>query len=190
MVKENPGGRLTREQWTLAALHALARGGHDALRVEPLAKSLGVTKGSFYWHFDDRQALHQAVMEAWEHLATEQIIKEVDASGAESAEDRLRTLAHLVFRGDPAGDAIEPAIRVWARTDPAVAEAAGRVDQRRLDYVSALLRDAGLEPELASQRAHTLYRTLIGEFVWRTSGGPTITAAELDDLADLLSRRP
>jgi AcrR family transcriptional regulator len=70
---------LGREQWLTAAVAALIRGGLDAVAVEPLATSLGVTKGSFYWHFENRDALIAALVEQWEAVGTEQVIAELDA---------------------------------------------------------------------------------------------------------------
>ena len=186
-ARSGPSNRLGRDQWVMAALYALGESGTDAISVEPLAKSLGVTKGSFYWHFEDRRALHEAVLSRWEDIATAQIIEQVESSAVSDARQRLRRLFEIVFGGGSTGDGIESAMRAWARIDTDVAAAAVRVDQRRLNYVSSLLREIGLPRALADQRARILYRTLVGEFVWRSSGGPRITETEIDDLADLLT---
>src|SRR5688572_15346797 len=79
--------------WTEAALAALARGGLPAVAVEPLAKSLGTTKGSFYWHFADRNALLEATLELWERRDTDRVIESLD--GSRDAQSRLRTLLRL-----------------------------------------------------------------------------------------------
>ena len=178
--------RLSRLEWIDAAVHALGERGVDALRVEPLAKSLGVTKGSFYWHFADRRELHRAVLQRWEELATGRIIDQVESIRSDDPAAKLRTLLDLTFRGDPNGDAVESAVRAWAQQDPEAATTTGKVDRRRLVYVATLLRQAGLPPKLARRRARLLYRTLIGEFTWRSATGPSSTKAELDDLAALL----
>ena len=86
---------LTAADWTRAALSALARGGLPAVAVEPLAKELGATKGSFYWHFADRQALLEATLELWERRDTDQVIAAIDET--QDVETRLRNLLHLAF---------------------------------------------------------------------------------------------
>ncbi len=177
--------KLSRHEWIAGSFDALCDGGIDALRVEPLAKRLGVTKGSFYHHFENRRALHLAMLAEWERLGTLAIIDQV--AGAEvGAEKRLRALAHRTMEIDPISDAIENSIRAWAATDEVVAEAASRVDDQRIAYVVGLLREIGLSPALAKRRARLLYRVLIGEFMWRNAGGPATTAKEIDEVVDLL----
>ena len=176
---------LSQEAWLAAGFEALAAGGVDALRVEPLAERLGVTKGSFYHHFGNRRALHEAMLDAWERRGTTDIIVDVDAVDSTPA-DRVRHLAHRTMRPAPTNDAIENAIRAWAVTDDVAAAAIARVDERRLAYTAALLRSVGMSPAQARRRARLLYRILIGEFVWRSSGGPTATRADIDDAVDLI----
>lgn len=180
---------LSHDAWVQAGFAALAEGGVEAIRVEPLAERLGVTKGSFYHHFANRRALHVAMLESYELHGTTRIIDEVEAA-AGSPNDRLRRLARLTLQPEPANDAIENAIRAWAATDEVAAAAIGRVDERRLTYTAALLRAAGLPPSMARRRARLFYRMLIGEFVWRSSGGPTATRADVDDVLGLLLTPP
>ncbi len=92
-----PGNRivLSADDWAAAALEALGRGGITAVAVEPLAKTLGTTKGSFYWHFAGRSALIEAALARWEQLNTDAIIAAIDANGA--AADQLRRLIRLVL---------------------------------------------------------------------------------------------
>lgn len=175
----------TREDWIAGAFDALCDGGIDALRVEPLARRLGVTKGSFYHHFTDRRELTSALLDSWERQGTAEIIDAVETM-AEDPEHRLRVLLELTFAPDPRADAIESSIRGWAATDDDAAAAATRVDTRRVHFVTDLLQRAGLPGALAKRRAALLYRALIGEFIWRSSGGPASTSRELDELAVLL----
>ena len=100
----------TADGWALAALRALAEGGVPAVRVEVLARRLGVTKGSFYHHFESRRQLLDRAVEAWEQLATEQVIETVNA-GAGTPEERLVALAKVVFPAHEMNDAIEAALR-------------------------------------------------------------------------------
>lgn len=179
----------SREAWIAGAFDALRDGGIEALRVEPLAARLGVTKGSFYHHFDNRRALYLAMLEEWERSGTSDIIDEVGRSSGEPVE-ALRRLAHNTLAVNPGVDEIELGIRAWAVTDDVVAAAAERVDARRLDYVASLLRAIGLPSPLARRRARLLYRVLIGEFTWRSSGGPAMSKREIDELVDALVADP
>lgn len=178
-------GQLSREQWLMGSVMALTEGGIEALRVEPLAERLGVTKGSFYHHFKNRRELHLALLAEWERLGTSQIIDAVEDGAVEPA-DRLRALAKRTFAADPFSDGIETAIRSWAANDEVAAEAVRRVDARRLAFVTGLLREGGMAKGKAERRARLLYRTLIGEFTWRTAGGPASTKKELDEMTTLL----
>jgi len=181
--------KMSQDEWIAGAFEALREGGIDALRVEPLAKRLGVTKGSFYWHFDNRRALHLAMLQTWEQRSTSAVIDEID-DGASTPQQRLQDLMHRAAAPSPEFDSIETAIRAWAMIDEVVAQATQRVDNRRLDYAAKLLRSSGIPKALAMRRARLLYRTLIGEYNWRSSGGPTITKRELDELLAAVLRPP
>src|SRR4051812_29966824 len=129
---------LTTDDWTRAALDALARGGLSAVAVEPLAKDLGTTKGSFYWHFADRNALIAAALELWEKRDTEVIIAAVEQD--DDATARLRNLLQLVFGAvragpEPGAGSVELALQASA-THPLVAASLGRVTERRLAYLT------------------------------------------------------
>ncbi len=124
-----PPGPLGPEAWLAAAWEELARGGVDRVRVEPLAARLGVTKGSFYWHFRDRAALLDALLADWERRATLEVIALVDAS-SEAPRERLAALLRLTTRAPRAPD-LESAIRAWGAHDPRVAGRLARVDERR-----------------------------------------------------------
>jgi AcrR family transcriptional regulator len=115
-------------------LRALAAGGPDAVRVEALARTLGVTKGGFYNHFDDRPALLDKMLDTWEQLVIDQVIARLEAEGGD-ARDKLQRL--FAISSSPARDLvkIELAVRDWARRDRAVAKRLKRVDNRRMDYL-------------------------------------------------------
>src|SRR5579859_5070722 len=100
--------------WIEQGLRALATGGPDAVRIEPLAQALGVTKGSFYWHFADRRALLEAMLDTWERTSVEDVIARVERGGGDGR-TRLRRLFGLAR--DSASDrllAIDLAVRDWA----------------------------------------------------------------------------
>lgn len=183
MVRAMP--RLSANDWVLAAEHALAQQGIDAVRVETLARDLGVSKGSFYWHFKDRDALLRAIQDDWEARATSEIIAAVDAAAEQPAE-RLRLLLERVFGTAPEHQLLETAIRAWGGVDRKFGMRVQRIDKRRIDYVAALLRDAGLDKDEAARRARLLYATLVGEFLMRSHGAPALTAEALRSLYLLL----
>jgi AcrR family transcriptional regulator len=128
--------RTPRSSWIEEGLRALAAGGPDAVRIEPLARALGVTRGGFYWHFDDRRALLEEILDAWEQASVDAVIERVESEGGD-ARARLRRLSAF------AGSSDEPlltdlAVRDWARREPAVAERLRRVDNRRMAYLRSL----------------------------------------------------
>ncbi len=181
--------RLSRESWIEGGFRALCEGGGEALGVEPLAKRLGVTKGSFYHHFENRRALQVAMIQTWTEANTQQVIIEVEAETVAAAE-RIRALAYHTFPESPPADEIESAMRSWAALDPEVEAAVAEVDERRIIYVTDLLRSHGLTGGLAERRAKLFYRAMIGEFTWRAAGGPTSTSTEIDELVDLVLAGP
>jgi AcrR family transcriptional regulator len=155
---------LTAGDWTQAALEALARGGLAAVAVEPIAKSLGATKGSFYWHFADRSALLQATLELWELRDTDRVIAAVDES--QDATTRLRSLLRLAFSSVPDGSTegpgtVELALQASA-SHPLVAPALERVTKRRLTQLTRLFTDLGLPRARARDRALLAYTAFLG----------------------------
>ena len=152
--------RLTRQDWLTAALGALARDGVAAIRVEPLAKRLGVTKGSFYWHFADRPALLAAMLVEWERRATDAIIVEVEALGGD-ASAKLGNLFRITAGAD---GRLERAVRAWAAGDTAAAEVQSRVDARRRAYLEAQFMAFGFSGDEAAARARVAYRMVMGGF--------------------------
>ena len=128
--------RTPRGRWVEEGLRALAAGGVDAVRVEALAKSLGVTKGGFYGYFADRDALLTAMLDTWERECVDDVLARVAQEHADAIE-QVRLAGQLTFSGDRLLP-IDLAVRDWARRNPAVAERLRRVDNRRMQ----LLRDA------------------------------------------------
>jgi AcrR family transcriptional regulator len=128
-----PPLRTPRATWIEEGLRALAAGGPDAVRVDALAKGLGVTRGGFYWHFDDRGALMDAMLDTWERMAVDNAIELAD-SGGDDARARLRQLFRVATDSEELLT-IDLAVRDWARRDPAVADRLRRVDNRRMDYL-------------------------------------------------------
>ena len=155
---------LSAGDWTQAALDALARGGLAAVAVEPLAKQLGTTKGSFYWHFADRNALIAAALDRWETRDTDLVIAAVERSG--DATTRLRDLLRLAFTAagggaEPGTRSVELALQANAG-HPLVAATLRRVSERRLTYLTTLFTELGLSSARARDRALLAYSAFLG----------------------------
>jgi AcrR family transcriptional regulator len=154
--------RLDSAMWIEAALQALADGGVEAVRVEPLAKALDVTKGSFYWHFADRRALIDAMLESWSEGRIAAIRTQSSSPG--TPDQRLRHLAELYTRhASVRGLAIELSIRALARSDARAADAVRAVDAERLKQVGQLFGALGWTMSDAQARAVLFYSYLFGE---------------------------
>ena len=176
--------RTPRGRWVEEGLRALAAGGPDAVRIEPLAQALGVTKGGFYWHFADRQALLDDLLDAWERANLADVIERVERDGGD-ARTRLRRLFALAFSG--AGPLrTDLAVRDWARRDEAVASRVRRVDNRRMAYLR------GLFGALCADEADVEARCLLALSLWIGSHfvvadhGPRSRAEVLERAARLL----
>ena len=149
--------QLSAKDWLDQGLKALAEHGYTALKAEPLAKALGVSRGSFYWHFADVEAFHAAILKHWREVAAERIIAEVEASAG--GENPLQLLLRRVF-GERL--ALERAVRSWATVNPAARAAVQAIDRRRVRYVQGLLGSSGLSPDVAGARAQILYWAFLG----------------------------
>lgn len=149
--------QLSAKDWLDQGLKALAESGFTALKAEPLAKIMGVSRGSFYWHFADVEAFHRAILRHWRDVAAERIIAGVEASAGEG--DPLQLLLRRVF-GERL--ALESAVRSWAAVDRAAKSAVQAIDRRRLSYVESLLRASGLPADVARARAQILYWAFLG----------------------------
>ena len=149
MVMTQRGNRLSADDWADAALDALARGGLAAVAVEPLAKRLGTTKGSFYWHFANRDALIEAALLRWERRGTTEVIAAIETGGGPV--DKLRNLFGTVITF---GTTHRIELSLLASADhPAVAPVLDRISRARVDYVAKLFEEAGLPPAEARRRA-------------------------------------
>ena len=162
--------RTPRNSWIDKGLLALAVGGPDAVRIEQLAEALGVTKGGFYWHFDDRRALLEEMLDTWERVMVDDVIERVEAEPGDARAKlrRLFTLASSV------GDLmkIELAIRDWARRDTPVAERLRRVDNRRMEYMRSLFGAFCPDEEEVEVRCLVAFSLFIGNHFIAADHGP------------------
>ncbi|WP_256838773.1 TetR/AcrR family transcriptional regulator [Ornithinimicrobium faecis] len=171
---------MDRQKWVEAALDEIARVGVTRLAVEPLAKSLGTTKGSFYWHFADRSELLDAALEHWEMIATRQVVE--DVSG-QSVRERPEALVEMVFAPHDS-DRAEWMI-LAAADDETVRPVVQRVHAARLAFVEDLCRGAGWGQERASARARLAYATYLGQLHLRMGAG--IDSLPIDEVVSVLT---
>jgi AcrR family transcriptional regulator len=170
--------RTPRGAWVEAALRALAAGGPDAVRVEPLATSLGVSKGGFYWHFKDRRALLDEVLDTWEKTGTEDVIARVDSEPAEPTA-KLRRIFELA----PSADfQVELALRDWSRRDRDVAKRLRRVDTRRMEFLRSQFGQLCADEDDVEARSLLAYSLLIGSY-FVAAQRPGKTRAQMLQLA-------
>ena len=161
-----------RDVWIEAGLAEMARGGIEGIRVEVLAKNLGVTKGGFYRRFKDRAALLDGILGTWSAGRITSIEKQTSLDGA-TARDRLTAVIELYAEHmNTAGMAVELAIRQWARSDEAAAAAVASVDAARLKNVAHLYRATGVSPEEADAQAFLFYCFIFGQSLLFLDRGP------------------
>jgi AcrR family transcriptional regulator len=149
---------LTAEAWSAAALDAMASGGLDAVAVEPLARRLNVTKGSFYWHFPNREALIKAALALWEQRETVDVV-----SGLDAEPDPYQRIVNLFKRANSSYKAGRLYLALAAATDDVrVNEVVQRVSALRLGYLEKCYRALGMNAEEAPLWATFAYATFIG----------------------------
>lgn len=162
---------LTPEVWVDAATEVLVDQGIDHVRVDVLAGQLGVTRGSFYWHFRDREDLLRRVLQAWSERTTEQLTRRL-ASASSDPQAQLRDVVSLPFRGRAAARAarIELAIRAWARRDETARLAVDAADAARIAYHAQVFASLGFATEEARMRAFLLYSYEVAESLLNRQG--------------------
>lgn len=151
--------RTPRGRWIEEGLRALAAGGPDAVRVEALAQALGVTKGGFYGHFADRNALLDEMLDTWERMSTDDVLERVERHGGD-VRARLRLAGALTFSSELLP--IDLAIRDWSRRDQAVAERLRRVDNRRMEYLRRLFGAFCPDEDEVEARSTLAFSLVIG----------------------------
>ena len=152
--------RTPRGAWVEAGLQALGAGGPDAVRVEALAASLGVSKGGFYWHFKDRQALLEEMLDAWERVVVGDVITYIESQPVEP-----RAKLQQLFELAPSVDfAVELALRDWSRRDDDVAERIHRIDNRRMEYMRSLFGGFCEDEDEVEARCLLAFSLFIGSY--------------------------
>lgn len=180
-----PPTRTPRSLWIRQGLRALANGGPDAVRIEPLARTLGVTRGGFYWHFADRDALLEAMLDTWERSTTAGVAERLEREGG----DVTAKLRRLLALTSPGVVKIDLAIRDWARRDRAVAERLRRVDNRRMDYLRSLFATVCADDDDAEACCLLAFSLLIGNHYIAASHGTRTRADVLEAAISQLGGR-
>jgi AcrR family transcriptional regulator len=177
--------RTPRSSWIAEGLRALAAGGPGAVRIEPLARALGVTKGGFYWHFEDRRSLLDEMLDTWERVMIDEAIEHVESEGGD-ARARLRRLFALASSSDIRELlSVDLAIRDWSRRDQMVAKRLRRVDNRRMDYMRSLFGAFCPDEDEVEARCMVAFSLFIGSpFVAADHG-----ARSRADVVELALRR-
>jgi len=152
--------RTPRESWVEEGLRALAEGGVDAVRIEPIAKALGVTKGGFYGYFADRSALLTEMLDTWERESTDDVLDRIEHEGGDVL-DQVRLAGRLTFSSDRLLP-IDLAIRDWARRDSNVATRLRRVDNRRIQLLRDALSSVFADPDEVEARSLLAFCLAIG----------------------------
>jgi AcrR family transcriptional regulator len=171
--------RTPRSRWIEEGLRALAAGGPDAVRVEQLAQALGVTKGGFYWHFDDRHALLEEMLDTWERMSTQDVIERVEREGGD-ARAKIRRAGALTFSPSGGLRAIDLAVRDWSRREKTVANRLRRVDNRRMEYLRTLFRTFCRDEDDVEARCMLAFSLLIGNHFIAADHGPRSRADVLE----------
>jgi AcrR family transcriptional regulator len=161
--------RTPRTSWIDAGLRALAAGGPDAVRVDVLAQELGVTRGGFYWYFGSREALLEEMLDEWERRCTDTALERVESEGGD-ARQKVWRAGMLTFSKDLLP--IDLAVRDWARRDRAVAKRLRRVDNRRIEYLRALISSfCGDEDEVEARSLLAFSLAIGNHFIAADHGG-------------------
>ncbi|NOK62423.1 MAG: hypothetical protein GFH27_549293n157 [Chloroflexi bacterium AL-W] len=173
--------RLSKEQWLDHGLAQLAQSGFTVLKADKLAKSLGVSRGSFYWHFKDIADFHAAVLERWREVAVNAVIIDIEQQDL-PAEVKLRRLINIAVGRT---GALEQAMRAWAFSDSVVNETVATIDAQRLAYIQTLLQALGLNEATAITRSYVIYCSYLGR---RLLSHPLLAeqqAALIEELIDM-----
>ncbi|MCX5403804.1 TetR/AcrR family transcriptional regulator [Streptomyces sp. NBC_00335] len=181
--------RTPRGNWIEEGLRALAAGGPEAVRIEPLAQALGVSKGGFYGYFGNRDTLLTEMLDTWEREAAEAVIEQVEGAGGDPRARLKRLFAIASAADSPArGVATDLAIRDWARRDESVAERLRRVDNRRMDYLRSLFGAFCPDEKDVEVRCMIVYSMRIGSYLIAADHGPLSRSEVMEHTRDWLLR--
>ncbi len=165
------GQRMSQEEWLVYALEALEKEGGSVLTIDGLSRRLGVSRGSFYWHFKNRTDFIRQLVDYWATLSLSSVDSEVDLPEVDAKQRLLSLMEAIVNRRLARYDI---AIRAWASRDPLAEKMVKKVDEFRLGFVSSLFAEIGFEDDELKMRA----RTLAGYFSLEPALFPRISHRE------------
>lgn len=165
-ARSKPADNLSAEDWVLAARAALVRHGVADVKVDRLARDLKVTRGSFYWHFADRQALLDALLKHWRSRNTEPFLR-VAGDHDEPPLQQLARFTHIWLDEKEYDPAFDSAVRDWARNSADVARAVRSADAARLRVLTRIFSDLGFPEQEAMVRARITYYHQVGYYTMR-----------------------
>ncbi len=186
-ARKPPSTRLSVEDWLQAGYTLLAEQGVRALKVESLCRQVGVTRGSFYWHFDDMDGYRAALVESWNTFLEQdrRSLAELDA-----LPPRERLSAMMTALISPAHWMLERAMREWARTDPLAASNIRAADRQLLRSVTRAYADYGFSPTDAKLRAELTFAAGIGLLHLAGSAEQAQSVAQRERFLDLMLADP
>jgi AcrR family transcriptional regulator len=184
MEKES-ASKLGRQDWLNIGIQTLIEKGIEAVRVEPLAKLLNVTRGSFYWHFKNRDDLLEEILNEWQARNTRNIIEQIEGLNS-SHRAKLLSLLEIAAEDD---NLLEKAVRVWAVNDARAAVAIARIDQQRLDYLQNLFLQLGFSEIDSKVRAKIAYSVRLGWFVMASSSYASERLTEIRLVHTILTQK-
>ena len=172
--------RLTRQDWISSGLRMLATAGASALKVGAMAAALGVSRGSFYWHFTDFSDFRAQLLHSWRDRTVDQVNREFEDDGG--GPGRLQRLVKRAFFGKRG---LDRAIRMWAADEEDVAAMVAAVDASRVAYMAQLLIAAGIDARQAQPRAAFIYWAYLGQAIVMDPASAAINEAAMEGIADL-----
>ena len=172
--------RLTRQDWISSGLRTLATDGASALKVGAMAAALGVSRGSFYWHFTDFSDFRAQLLHSWRDRTVDQVNREFEDDGG--GPGRLQRLVKRAFFGKRG---LDRAIRMWAADEEDVAAMVAAVDASRVAYMAQLLIAAGVDVGQAQPRAAFIYWAYLGQAIVMDPASAAIDEAAMEGIADL-----
>lgn len=153
-----------KSDWVAIAKNALIKDGIKGVKVDLLARDLDVTRGSFYWHFKNRQHLLDALIDHWRHSNSEPMLEAIRRAGARGLQKDFKYVDDLWFEEHDYNPRYDAAVRDWARTEEIVADAVHEIDRIRIDAFTEMFKAYGFADEKALIRARILYYHQVGYY--------------------------
>ncbi|MEM1390311.1 MAG: TetR/AcrR family transcriptional regulator, partial [Pseudomonadota bacterium] len=177
--------RLSERDWLQHGLKTLKNSGYTGLKADLMAKSLGVSRGSFYWHFKDLGAFQISLLDHWQKVTTEQVIEEIEQD--QRATRPLENLMNRAFLGASQAR-LDQAVRLWAQHHPLVARRLQTVDTMRMEYLAKLFKENGLSRTDASRAARFTYAASLGDAQIPSQAWPRLTTEDVMAMTKVLTR--